>query len=265
MKSESNKFIAHKRFGQHFLIDDSVVENTVSHAALSSADRVVEIGPGPGILTRALLKSPAHHLTSIEIDSQFWRSLEKLEGPRFTLLKKDALQVSLRKELPEKVKIVANLPYNIGNQLLLNWMDELSSIQSMTLMLQDEVVQRICSTPGTKSYGRLSILMQWLCEVKALFKVPPQAFSPPPKVMSAVVQITPREKPLYEVSKKSLERLTHLVFHQRRKMIGTSLKQLKHPALEDILHKADIPATARPEEVSVLQFCKLVELLGDKF
>lgn len=262
MKSDS-RFIAHKKFGQHFLIDHSVVENIVAHAGLSSSDVIVEIGPGPGILTKALLKSPAHHLTSIEIDAQFWPSLEKLKSPRFSLLKQDALQVSIKKDFSCPVKIVANLPYNIGNLLILNWLEELSSIQSMTLMLQDEVVQRICSRPGSKSYGRLSILVQWLCEVKSLFTVPPQAFSPPPKVMSAVVQITPRPHPLYKVSKKSLEHLTHLVFHQRRKMIGTSLKQLKHPSLEDILKKADISPTARPEELSVLQFCRLTELLED--
>ncbi len=263
MKSESKRFIAQKKFGQHFLIDTSVVDEIISHAHLLTTDHIVEIGPGPGILTRALLNSPIKHLTSIEIDNQFWPDLEKLENPRFTLLKKDALKVSIKKEFSEKVKIVANLPYNIGNQLLLNWLEDFSSITSMTLMLQDEVVQRICSHPKTKNYGRLSILVQWLCEVRLLFRVPPQAFNPPPKVMSAVVQIIPREKPLYEVPKQTLEKLTQLTFHQRRKMIGTSLKKLNHPHLLDIFKKVGIENHMRPEEVSVLQFCQLACFLKD--
>jgi len=263
LKSESKRFIPHKKFGQHFLIDISVVDRIITHAHLSPTDRVIEIGPGPGILTRTLLASNIHHLTSIEIDRQFWPSLEKLESPRFSLLKKDALQISLKEEFSQKIKIVANLPYNIGNKLLLNWMSELSSITSLTLMLQEEVVERLCAQPKTKAYGRLSILVQWLCEVKLLFTVPPEAFKPSPKVMSAVVHLIPRERPLYDVSQTHLETLTQLVFHQRRKMIGTSLKKLGHPDLLGIFKKVGIERHIRPEEVSVVQFCELADSLKD--
>lgn len=261
MKLDSNRFVAHKKFGQHFLIDDSIVQNIILQALISKEDHVVEIGPGPGILTRALLSSPAKKITSVEIDRQFWPSLEKLENDRFYLLKKDALQVSLKQTFKEPVKIVANLPYNIGSKLLLNWLEELPFILSMTLMLQDEVVQRLCASPNHKEYGRLSILVQWLCEVRLLFVVPPEAFNPPPKVMSAVVQITPRPKPLYPIEKRHLEKLTQLVFHQRRKMIGTSLKKLNHPSLLSVFKEVNIEPQMRPEEISVIKFCELAEKL----
>ena len=261
MKSESNRFIAQKKFGQHFLIDSSVVENIVSSAHISGQDNVLEVGPGPGILTRALISSSAKKVTSIEIDRQFWPSLEKMESDRFSLIKKDALQISLKEELKNPIKIIANLPYNIGNKLLLNWLEDLPFISSMTLMLQDEVVKRLCGLPKTKDYGRLSILVQWLCEVKLLFTVPPTAFKPPPKVMSAVVQIIPRAQPLYDVQKEHLEKLTQLVFHQRRKMLGTSLKSLSHPNLLEVLKKVNIEPQLRPEEISVMQFCQLADEL----
>ncbi|MDC0349245.1 16S rRNA (adenine(1518)-N(6)/adenine(1519)-N(6))-dimethyltransferase RsmA [Alphaproteobacteria bacterium] len=263
MKSGSKPFLPKKKFGQHFLVDDSVVENIILNAGILSQDSILEIGPGPGALTHGLINSGAKHVTSIEIDRQFWPALEKLENSQFSLLKKDALHLSLKKTFSKKIKIVANLPYNIGSKLLLNWLDEISSIDSMVLMFQEEVAKRIAAKPRTKTYGRLSILVQWLCDVEVLFSVSPTSFSPPPKVQSSVIKITPRKKWLYNVSKENLETLTQKVFHQRRKMISTSLGHLNHPNLPELLNKIGIESKMRPEEISVLQFCQLADQLKD--
>lgn len=263
MKSDSNRFIAHKRLGQHFLVDDQVVEKTILAAKISDSDTILEVGPGPGILTRALLRSNANSITSIEIDRQFWPSLELIKDPRFSLIKKDALQVPLGDISSKPVKIIANLPYNIGNKLIINWLAELSSIDTITVMLQEEVVQRLSAQPGTKDYGRISILVQWLCEVTPLFQVPPESFKPAPKVMSAVVQIVPRDKPIYEVDQVHLEKLTNIMFQQRRKMVGGILKKLGHPKLEHVFQMVKVKESMRPEEISIPQFCQMAQLLKD--
>ena len=263
MRSGSNSFLPRKKFGQHFLVDTSIVENIISNSQISSSDSILEVGPGPGALTHGLIDSGAKHVTSIEIDRQFWPVLEKLESDQFSLLKEDALHLSLKESFSEKIKIVANLPYNIGSKLLLNWLSDLDSIDSMTLMFQEEVAKRIAAKPRTKAYGRLSILVQWLCDVEVLFSVPPTSFNPPPKVQSSVIKITPRKKCLYKVSKENLETLTQKVFHQRRKMINTSLSHLNHPNLPELLSKIGIECKMRPEEISVLQFCQLADQLKD--
>lgn len=258
-----DSFSPQKKLGQHFLKSQHVVEEILQAADLQPTDSVLEVGPGPGILTKGLLKSPAHKVIAIELDRQFWSTLEKLEQQekgRFILVKGDASKVSLE-SLGNSIKIVANLPYNVGTLLLLNWLKELSHVSKMVLMFQKEVVDRICAEPRTKAYGRLSILTQWKCRVKPVLVVPPESFHPAPKVDSAVVEIIPRSKPLFAVSEEALEALTRVLFQSRRKMLRASLKALKIDDLEGKLEALNISPTARPEELTVEDFCKLVPVI----
>ena len=260
--SESNSFngfTPQKKLGQHFLKSQHIVDEIVEAADIHPTDTILEVGPGPGILTQGLLRSAAQKVIAIELDRQFWPSLEKLEAQekgRFVLVKGDASKVSLE-SLGSSLKIAANLPYNVGTLLLLNWLQELSHVSKMVLMFQKEVVDRICAVPRTKDYGRLSILTQWKCEVRSVIDVPPESFHPAPKVDSAVVEIIPRDKPLFPVSEEALEALTRILFQSRRKMLRASLKPLKIEDLEGKLKALNISPTARPEELSVEDFCRL--------
>ena len=260
--SESNsfrEFSPQKKLGQHFLKSQPVVHEILKAADIQEIDTILEVGPGPGILTQGLLRSSAHKVIAVELDRQFWESLEKLESQeegRFVLVKGDAAKVSLG-SLGGPLKIVANLPYNVGTLLLLNWLKELNHVSKMVLMFQKEVVDRICADPHTKAYGRLSILTQWKCQVKSIIDVPPASFYPAPKVDSAVVEIIPRDKPLFPVSEEALESLTRILFQSRRKMLRASLKPLKIDDLEGKLGALNISPTARPEELTVEDFCKL--------
>ncbi|MEI8320542.1 MAG: 16S rRNA (adenine(1518)-N(6)/adenine(1519)-N(6))-dimethyltransferase RsmA [Alphaproteobacteria bacterium] len=258
-----SRIIPKKKLGQHFLQDQDVVDRTVAAANLSSSDVVLEIGPGPGILTKTLLKSPIKKLYSLEIDPQFFSRLKPLESEypdRFQLIMSDALQFPLSKLDEPKIKIIANLPYNIGTTLIIRWLGELNKITSMTLMVQKEVAERIAGAPSTKSYGSLSILCQIKCEVQKLFDVPPQAFNPPPQVMSSVLQLVPKDQTLSDEELTNLENLTQLVFQQRRKMIRVSLKQLNIENLESLLEKNGFNPMDRPEDLSIEQFVRLSRL-----
>ncbi len=253
------EFRPQKKLGQHFLKSSHVIHEILKTADIQPGDTLLEVGPGPGVLTKGLLQSPAQKVIAIELDRQFWDYLETLvvqEKGRFVLLRGDASKIQL-KDLGESVKIIANLPYNIGTHLLLNWLKELDSVSKMVLMFQKEVVDRICAQPGTKSYGRLSILTQWKCQVRSVLDIPPDCFYPAPKVDSAVVEIIPREKPLMPVEEESLETLTRVLFQSRRKMLRGSLKSFKIENLEEKLERLNISPTARPEELSVEDFCRL--------
>jgi 16S rRNA (adenine1518-N6/adenine1519-N6)-dimethyltransferase len=264
--SESNsfrEFSPQKNLGQHFLKSQHVVNEILKAADIQATDTILEVGPGPGILTRGLLRSSAHKVIAVELDRQFWESLEKIEGEeegRFVLVKGDASKVSLE-SLGGPLKIVANLPYNVGTHLLLNWLQELRHVSKMVLMFQKEVVGRICAEPRTKAYGRLSILTQWKCQVKSIIDVSPESFYPAPKVDSAVVEIIPRDEPLWPVSEDALESLTRILFQSRRKMLRASLKPLKIEDLEGKLRALNISPTARPEELTVEDFCRLASAL----
>ncbi len=257
------EFSPQKKLGQHFLKSQHVVDEILQVADIQSTDIILEVGPGPGILTKGLLRSSAHKVIAIELDRQFWPALEKLEAEekgRFFLVKGDASKVSL-KSLGGPLKIVANLPYNVGTLLLLNWLTELKHISKMVLMFQKEVVDRICAEPRTKAYGRLSILTQWKCQVRSIIDVPPASFHPAPKVDSAVVEIIPRDKPLVPASEEALESLTRILFQSRRKMLRASLKSLKIDDLEGKLRALNISPTARPEELTVEDFCRLAPVV----
>ncbi len=259
-----SKLIAKKRFGQHFLKDQEIVCQIIQAANLTSNDTVVEIGPGPGILTKALLETPIQKLYSVEIDSQFYPHLKSLEAfypDRFHLMMKDALTVSLKEFPQSRLKIIANLPYNIGTALILNWLKEIEKVDSMVLMLQKEVVDRICAVPQTKAYGGLSILCQVKCYTTLLFDVPPGAFVPPPKVMSAVVRLVPKEQFISAEELSYLEKIMGILFQQRRKMLRVSLRKLDVDNIEGLLKQHGFDPHQRPESLSVEQMILLAKVL----
>ena len=250
---------ADKRLGQHFLLDGNVLNRIVSLAGDLKGCTVLEIGPGPGGLTRALLSSEAEHIIAIETDPRCIEALAELteiaEG-RLHVIESDALKIDLATLGDQSISIVANLPYNIGTQLLLGWLDQLDQIRSMTLMFQREVAERLIALPGSRSYGRLSVITQWLCAVERLMNLPGKAFVPPPKVASSIIQLTPRKKPLADANKSILEKVTAAAFGQRRKMLRSSLRTLGCDPLL-LLDEAGISETARAEEIDVEGFCRL--------
>jgi 16S rRNA (adenine1518-N6/adenine1519-N6)-dimethyltransferase len=220
---------------------------------------VIEIGAGPGGLTRALLAEGARLVVAIERDPRCLAALGELAAAypgRLELVAGDALELDPAALSQPPRKIVANLPYNIATALLLRWLDRIGDYQELTLMFQREVAERLAAAPDSGAYGRLSVIVQWLCEVRLLFDVPPRAFVPPPKVTSSVVRLTPRAAPLAGASKPVLERVTAAAFGQRRKMLRSSLKSLGL-AVERLLEAAGVAPTARAEELSVGQFCAL--------
>jgi 16S rRNA (adenine1518-N6/adenine1519-N6)-dimethyltransferase len=220
---------------------------------------VVEIGPGPGGLTRALLAAGARRVIAIERDPRCLAALGELATAypeRLALVEGDALRLDPAALSDPPRKIVANLPYNIATPLLLGWIERIRDYESLTLMFQREVAERLTATPRSKSYGRLAVLVQWLTAVQILFDIPPRAFSPPPKVTSSLVHIIPREPPLAPAQKPVLERVTAAAFGQRRKMLRTSLKSLGIPA-DPLLAQAGVAPTARAEDLTVVEFCAL--------
>ena len=255
---------ARKSLGQHFLLDSAITDRIALYAGDLKECNVIEVGPGPGGLTRSLLKAGAKKLYVIEKDDRCIAIMEQLKSVstgRLDILHEDALTVDLIAAVPAPRKIVANLPYNSGTQMLINWLDAISihgpaAFSSLTLMFQKEVAERIVATHGNKDYGRLSVLAQWLCECRYDFELPPEAFSPPPKVTSAVVTLTPRPKPLVDVSKEALELVVAKAFGQRRKMLRSALKGLAVP-VEELLAKAGIDGALRAEQLDVMALCEL--------
>ena len=222
---------------------------------------MVEVGPGPGGLTRALLDSAAASVTVIEVDDRaiaIVREMAQQEGGRLHVVAGDALRMDLTALVPEPRHIVANLPYNIASPLLVAWLRQGNAWERLTLMFQQEVAERICAAPGTGAYGRLSVLAQWVAEVDIMVRLPPDAFVPPPKVWSAVVGIAPHADQPSAALFSQMEKLTAAAFGQRRKMLRGSLKPLGGQALLD---RAGIAAERRAETLSVAEFDRLVRLL----
>ena len=251
---------ADKRLGQHFLLDTNLLDRIVVTAGDLDGKMVLEVGPGPGGLTRAVLKTGAKRVVAIERDPRCVAALSELveaaEG-RLTLIQADALEADLA-ELADgqKFAIIANLPYNVGTALLLRWLDQLDHVSSMTLMFQREVADRLLAKPGNRSYGRLSVLIPWLLEIERLINLPAKAFVPPPKVASTVIGLTPRKQPLFEADRKTLERTLAAAFSQRRKMLRSSLKSLLSDPIP-VLTAADIDPSARAEQIDIEGFCRL--------
>jgi 16S rRNA (adenine1518-N6/adenine1519-N6)-dimethyltransferase len=228
---------------------------------------VLEVGPGPGGLTRALLFEGARRVVAIEQDERCLPALaevsEHYDG-RLTVLQGDALKIDPFEHLRPPVRIVSNLPYNVGTELLVRWLSPdvwPPFWQSLTLMFQKEVAQRIVATPGSKAYGRLSILAQWRSTAKIVMEIPPAAFTPPPKVTSSVVHFERLEVPRFEADPVWLTRVVAKAFGQRRKMLRASLKGMA-PDLEDRLLAAGIKPTQRAEEIDLERFCALSRLIA---
>ncbi len=219
---------ADKSLGQHFLLDPSLLARIAAAAGNLEGVNVIEIGPGPGGLTRALLETKAAHVTAIEYDKRAVAAITALAATtqRLSIIEADAMKADLPALVPAPRAIVANLPYNIGTLLLVNWLQQAAEFQSMTLMFQLEVAERICAEPNTSAYGRVSVLAQWLCEVTMLMRIPAGAFAPPPKVESALIRLIPRPAQPPREELKAMERLTAAAFGQRRKMLRGALKGL---------------------------------------
>ena len=250
---------ARKSLGQNFILDLNLTRRIARAAGPLDEASVIEIGPGPGGLTRALLAEGARRVIAIERDPRCLDALGELAlryPGRLELVAGDALALDPSTLCAPPRKIVANLPYNIATALLLRWLDRIGDFESLTLMFQREVAQRLVAAPRSAAYGRLSVLVQWLTEPRILFDLPPRAFVPPPKVTSSVVLLMPRASPLAPASKPVLERVTAAAFGQRRKMLRSSLKTLGVP-VESLLAQAAIAPTARAEELSVGEFCAL--------
>ena len=251
--------VARKRLGQNFLLDLNLTGRIARAAGPLDHATVIEIGPGPGGLTRALLATGARRIVAIERDRCCLAALGDLAAAypgHLELVAADALALDLAELSDPPRKIVANLPYNIATPLLLRWLDRICEYESLTLMFQREVAERLLAAPRSKPYGRLSVLVQWLTETEILFDIPPLAFLPPPKVTSSVVRLLPRTESLAPAAKRALERVTAAAFGQRRKMLRTSLKALGVP-VEQLLQCAKVAPTARAEELTVAEFCAL--------
>lgn len=258
---------ARKALGQNFLLDLNLTAKIARAAGdLTGAD-VLEIGPGPGGLTRGLLAEGARHVVAVEKDPRCIPALEEIAAAcpgRLTVIQGDALEVDLTGLLTPPVKIAANLPYNVGTELLVRWLTPPAwppFWDSLTLMFQREVAERIVAKPGSKAYGRLAILSQWRCDARIVMDLPPQAFTPPPKVSSAVVHLKRLDAPRYPADGAVLSRLVAAAFNQRRKMLRASLRGLS-PGIEEKLAEAGIDPTLRAEDVSLERFCALARLLA---
>ena len=250
---------AKRKLGQNFLLDLNLTGRIARAAGDLSEVTVFEVGPGPGGLTRALLSEGAAKVIAIERDQRCIDALAEVGHAypgRLEVIEGDALSFDIA-DLPEgPIRIVANLPYNISTALLVKWLGNIQRFESLTLMFQKEVADRLVAGPGSKAYGRLSVLAQWLCEVQPEFDVSPSAFVPPPKVTSTVVGFKPRTEPLAPAQSKTLQAVTQAAFGQRRKMLRASLKTLGVDA-EALCAASDIDPTARAETIPVEGFCAL--------
>lgn len=263
---EEYGLMAKKSLGQNFLLDqnvtDKIIRLSLDKQGLTDLKRfsILEIGPGPGGLTRAVLKAYPKSLTVIEMDErciEIMQELKKQTEIPFDILNADALSVDFSLLNIENMQIVSNLPYNISVPLLTKWLKSIDKIEAMTLMFQKEVAERICAPIKTKEYGRLSVMAQLVCSVEKLWTLNPECFVPAPKVQSTVLLFKPlKSKPANELLQK-VEKLTMAAFSQRRKMIRQSLKSIKN--LEEICLKANISLTVRAEEITPLQYLTLAK------
>ena len=258
----ANDLSARKSLGQNFLLDLNLTAKIARQAGPLDGCDILEIGPGPGGLTRGLLAEGARFVLAIEKDRRCLTALHQISNAypeRLTVLEGDALSIDPLQYLTPPIKVAANLPYNIGTELLIRWLTPPQwppFWTSLTLMFQREVADRIVAQPGSKAYGRLALLAQWRCDPQIVMSLPPEAFTPPPKISSAVVHFTALPAPRFPADPKVLERVIAMAFNQRRKMLRSALKGLG-PDIEDRLCAAGLKPTERAEQVSLEGFCNL--------
>ena len=252
---------AKRSLGQHFLLDANLVARIARQAGELAGRHVVEVGPGPGGLTRALLATGAADVTAVEVDPRAIAAMQELAQvfPTLRVVAGDALAQDLSALVPVPRQVVANLPYNIASPLLVGWLRQAAAWERLTLMFQQEVADRICAAPDTSAYGRLSVLAQWICVTEFRLRIPPAAFVPPPKVWSGVVVLTPRPVQPEPALFAAMERLTAAAFGQRRKMLRGSLRALGGEAL---LARANIAPERRAETLNVGEFDALARLIA---
>ncbi|MGI9368487.1 MAG: 16S rRNA (adenine(1518)-N(6)/adenine(1519)-N(6))-dimethyltransferase RsmA [Ruegeria sp.] len=258
----NHQLSARKSLGQNFLLDLNLTAKIARQAGDLTQCDVLEIGPGPGGLTRGLLSEGARKVVAVEKDTRCIAALNEIAQAypdRLEVINGDALQFDPSEHLSPPIRIAANLPYNVGTELLVRWLTPSEwppFWQSLTLMFQREVAERIVARPGSKAYGRLAILAQWRAEARIAMSLPPGAFTPPPKVSSAVVHLTALPEPRYPADAATLSRVVAAAFNQRRKMLRSSLKSIA-PDIEDRLLAASIKPTDRAEQISLEGFCAL--------
>ena len=256
---ERDGLLARKSLGQHFLFDLNLTGRIAAAAGELSTGTTIEVGPGPGGLTRALLANGARAVVAVERDRRFLPALEEIAGRypgRLSVLEADALDVDAHALGEPPRRIVANLPYNVGTKLLVGWLARPEAFESVTVMLQKEVVERIVAPPASEAYGRLAVAAQWRWSPRRLFDVPATAFVPPPRVASAVVRLVPREAPLAPAEPDMLERVVAAAFGQRRKMLRSALRSLGQDPVPR-LAAAGLDGDRRAETLSIEEFCAL--------
>lgn len=258
---------ARKSMGQNFLLDLNLTAKIARQAGDLSGCDVLEIGPGPGGLTRGLLSEGARHVLAIEKDARCLPALAEIAQiypGQLTVLEGDALKIDPLAHLTPPIRVAANLPYNVGTELLVRWLTPKEwppFWQSLTLMFQREVAERIVAKPGSKTYGRLAILAQWRSDARIVLQLPPEAFTPPPKVSSSVVHLTALAEPRYPADAAVLSRVVAAAFNQRRKMLRAALKGVA-PDIEDRLLAAGLKPTDRAEQIPLEGFCALARAIA---
>lgn len=263
----AHDLVAKKQLGQNFLLDLNLTAKIARQAGDLSGCDVLEVGPGPGGLTRGLLAEGARRVLAVEKDARCLPALAEVAAAypgRLQVINGDALEVDVLSHLTPPVRVVANLPYNVGTELLIRWLTPEvwpPFWDSLTLMFQKEVAERIVAKPRGEHYGRLALLVQWRADARIVMHLPPEAFIPAPKVHSAVVHVTRLAEPRFPCDGKVLQRITAMAFNQRRKMLRASLKGLA-PEIEAKLEAAGIDPTARAEEISLERFCALARVVA---
>ena len=258
---------ARKALGQNFLLDLNLTAKIARQAGDLTGCDVLEVGPGPGGLTRGLLAEGARRVVAVEKDARCLPALAEIAAAypgRLEVLNADALTLDWAAHLRPPIKVVSNLPYNIGTELLVRWLTPPSwppRWHSLTLMFQREVAERIIAQPGSKAYGRLAVLAQWRCTARIAMTLPPEAFTPPPKVHSAVVHLKALPEPRFPADPAVLERVVAAAFNQRRKMLRAALKGLS-PQIEDHLQAVGLAPTDRAEQIPIEGFCALARSLA---
>lgn len=251
---------ARKSLGQHFLLDPLINQQIIALAGNLDGRNVVEVGPGPGGLTRALLESPVQQIIGVEVDQRALLILKELQNyypDRFTIVEHDASKLDLTTLCSTPRQIIANLPYNIGTHLFLGWLRQIQAWERLTLMFQLEVAERICAPPNTEFYGRLSVIAQWVANCSIVKRIPPGAFSPPPKVYSAVISVIPHQQQPSAIMFKAMEKVTAAAFGQRRKMLRSALKNIGG---RNLLDQANIDGERRAETLTIAEFDQLASV-----